>query len=131
MPWSAKAGELLRKQYAPVGSAAAASLEAALHLVSTSSNEAVDLSDLEEQLRKRRSMVEGYIDSYRRYCWSVDSLSDLELAPFHVMASEGAVHSDREHAWHLEVIARVCAEDSELLTRTATVSVDVQERREP
>ena len=46
-------------------------------------------------------MAEHYIEAYRRYCWTVHSLEDLKLAPFHLLASEGAVHSDKDHVWHM------------------------------
>ena len=58
---------------------------------------------------RRSGEIERYVDAYRRYCWPVDSLDDLKLAPFHLLASEGAVHIDRDHAWHLELAARLCA----------------------
>jgi hypothetical protein len=29
-----------------------------------------------------------YVDSYRRYCWEVQSVGDLKLAPFHLLATE-------------------------------------------
>jgi len=55
----------------------------------------------------------------------VNSLSDLKLAPFHVMASEGAVHVDKPHAWHMEVAARLSKEAAGLLISTTTVAVDL------
>ena len=45
--------------------------------------------------------------AYRRYCWSVDSVSDLKLAPFHLLATEGKVHADRAHDWHVQTLARL------------------------
>jgi protein phosphatase len=34
----------------------------------------------------------------------VHSLDDYRLAPFHLLATEGAVHADKDHVWHLESI---------------------------
>jgi protein phosphatase len=42
-------------------------------------------------------MVSDYIAAYRRYCWPFESLADYRLAPFHLLASEGVVHSDKDH----------------------------------
>ena len=53
-----------------------------------------------------------------RYCWPVHSLLDLKLAPFHLLASEGAVHADKDHVWHMEVLKRLCDADRELLLAT-------------
>ena len=36
-----------------------------------------------------------YVEAYRRYCWPVASIDDLKLAPFHLLASEGASTSTR------------------------------------
>jgi len=41
----------------------------------------------------------------------VASVADLRLAPFHLLASEGAVHVDKDHVWHLETLAEVCRAD--------------------
>ncbi len=56
--------------------------------------------------------------SYRRYCWTVHSLADLKLAPFHLLASEGAVHTDKDHVWYMTTLARLCAADDRLLLAT-------------
>jgi hypothetical protein len=53
-------------------------------------------------------------------CWSVHSLADLKLAPFHVLASEGVVHSAKDHVWHMETLAGICGADPELLLATRT-----------
>jgi protein phosphatase len=53
----------------------------------------------------------------------VRTIEDLKLAPFHMLASEGAVHIDKDHLWHLETLAELCSED-DLLHPTAHVTVD-------
>lgn len=52
-------------------------------------------------------MASKYVAAYRRYCWKVDSVDDLKLAPFHLLASEGKVHGDKTHEWHMETLARL------------------------
>ena len=67
-----------------------------------------------------------YEEAYRRYSWPVSSLADLRLAPFHLLATEGAVHASRDHAWHMETLARACrAHQSGVLLETAWRVVDV------
>ena len=53
------------------------------------------------------------------------SLTDLKLAPFHLLASEGRVHTDKNHTWHMDTLAKVCREDPELLLATSYKLVDV------
>ena len=64
-------------------------------------------------------------DAYRRYCWRVDSLLDLKLAPFHLLATEGCVHTDKDHRWHMETLARLAQADPELLLPTPFLIVDL------
>jgi len=32
----------------------------------------------------------------------------FELAPFHLLATEGKVHVDQNHVWHMDVLAKIC-----------------------
>jgi protein phosphatase len=86
LPWSAKAQELLRQQYAAVGAAGKASLSAAVSMLEQASRRGQALELLEEY-RDRAQLMDQYVEAYRRYCWDVASITDLKLAPFHVLAS--------------------------------------------
>jgi len=130
MPWSAKAQELLRRQYAPTGSAAKAGLPAAIAVLSEARKRLEELEPLLLQYRQRREAAYRYVEAYRRYCWPVESLADLKLAPFHLLASEGAVHTAKSHAWHMETLARMCEADPELLTATPSFTVDLTQPTE-
>jgi protein phosphatase len=55
----------------------------------------------------------------------VTSLADLKLAPFHLLATEGGVHVDKGHPWHMEILAEVCRADPEILLATPYKVVDV------
>jgi len=126
MPWSAKAQQLLRAQYAAVGAAGRAALaESVTALAQASVRDGT--AELATTFRARLDDVARYTDAYRRYCWPVDQVTDLKLAPFHLLASEKAVHIDKPHSWHMEQIARLAAEDDELLRATANVAVDTTE----
>lgn len=98
MPWSLKAESLLKEQYAAVGSAAVAHLEAALRIAPP---------DLRERLQRRYDKALAYRAAYRGYCWEAPGLEGLRLAPFHLMASESRTHFEREHRWHLQQLARL------------------------
>ncbi|MGZ4842468.1 MAG: polynucleotide kinase-phosphatase, partial [Candidatus Angelobacter sp.] len=125
MPWSAKAQELLRLQYAPAGAAARAALPNAIAALETAATRNSDISPLVERYRQRLEMAEKYIAAYRQYCWSVSSLDDLRLAPFHFLATEGMVHTMKDHVWHMETIARICGHDSKFLLATPHLLVDL------
>ena len=118
MPWSSKAQALLREQYAPVGSAATSALptavaaleQAAARLGTTEAGQG--LGALAKRYDRRREAAIGYVTAYQKYCWTVESLDDLAYAPFHVLASEGRVHSDRSHVEHMTQLARLAECDS-------------------
>lgn len=125
MPWSAKAQELLRFQYAAVGSAARASLHAVNDALIHANQNGADVQTLTQHFAQREQMANAFVAAYRRYCWQVHSLDDLKLAPFHLLASEGTVHLNREHTWHMDTLARLCGTDKNLLLATAYKIVDV------
>ncbi len=129
MPWSAKAQELLRQQYAATGSAATADLSATIGALTRAQDQGVDVSALLQRAQERMAAVTAYVDSYRRYVWSVDSIADLRIAPFHLLASEGRVHSDRDHGWHMTTLSRLCAADPEFLLATAHRVVDLADKQ--
>jgi protein phosphatase len=91
---------------------------------------AIDVGDLVERFAARQALVERYSAAYRRYCWPVSSVRELRLAPFHVLATEGAVHADKDHVWHLQALDVVCAaDDSGVLFTTANRTVDLTDPR--
>ncbi|HEY0684187.1 MAG TPA: hypothetical protein VGD45_17775 [Steroidobacter sp.] len=118
MPWSAKAQDLLRHQYAAVGSAAATALRQAQLVLSSAAVAEGDLSSLQQSVEARLGLVDRYRQAYRKYCWPTQGIAGLKLAPFHLLASEGRVHIDKTHVWHMETLARLAAADPELLVAT-------------
>lgn len=107
MPWSAKAQELLKQQYAAVGAAARATLTDEVGALEQATKRGLDVSELLSHTTARQQAVNDYVAAYRRYCWSVDSVSDLKLAPFHLLATDGHVHVDKPHDWHMQTLARL------------------------
>ncbi|MBV8645702.1 MAG: polynucleotide kinase-phosphatase, partial [Candidatus Eremiobacteraeota bacterium] len=92
MPWSAKAQSLVDTQYAPVGEAAAAGLDATAALLRAAVARGVDASALLERVETRGQAALRYVEAFRRYVRPVAGIDDLVLAPFHLLATEGAVH---------------------------------------
>src|SRR5260221_10496266 len=107
MPWSAKAQELLKQQYAAVGTSAQATLMDEVAVLEQAAERGLDVRELLARTKARRQMASDYVETYRRYCWPVGSMDDLKLAPFHLLASEGKVHADKPHDWHMETLARL------------------------
>jgi protein phosphatase len=126
MPWSAKAQELLRNQYAAVGSAARMALPKAMARLAETGARGLDTAPLLARYRERYELSGRFVEAYRRYCWLVSGLRDLKLAPFHLLASEGGVHIDRDHSWHMETLAELArADESGLILATRHRTVDL------
>jgi protein phosphatase len=128
LPWSAKAADLVRTQYAPVAAASSAVLCAAQGVVSAAVGRGVDAADLLTRLAERNAQASLFAAAYRRYCWPVHSVNDLSLAPFTVLAGQQRVYALRPHTWQLEVIDRICDRDPGLFRRTAAVAVRIGDR---
>ena len=140
MPWSAKAQALIREQYAPTGragvsglTASVAALDSAVKLFNGESHEVdsvtsgqnVDLNAVFERYNERAELLGKYVESYRQYCWDVESLDDYRIAPFHILASENAVHCDKNHIWHMDMIKKYISHSDKILMATNHVVVDL------
>ena len=118
MPWSAKALELVRQQYASVGTAARVGLGESVHALELAADRGIDVGDLLTRHKERADLADRFARAYQHYCWPVESLRDIRIAPFHVMVTEGAVHTDKDHVWHMSTIASFVEPEDGLLMRT-------------
>ncbi len=118
MPWSVKAQELVRQQYAAVGAASRASLTDTVNLLKQTALHNPEAEVLLARFENRLNAAEKYVAAYRRYCWHVESIADLRLAPFHLLATEGKTYFDRNHVWQMETLGKLCAADDALLLAT-------------
>lgn len=112
MPWSFKARELLRNQYAAVGAAARSACDSAVSTLERASARVPEAAGLLERYRQRRTHVQAYHRSWRRYCWPCPDIDALRFAPFHILASEGSTHFERPHLWHMQTLARLAEHES-------------------
>src|SRR5208282_2832723 len=90
--------------------------------------EAGRLDALLARTRARAANAAAFTSGYLRYCWTTDGLYGVHVAPFQLLASEGAVYHDRPHLWHLYVADRLAAACPALITTTRRVAVDTSDR---
>jgi protein phosphatase len=132
MPWSAKAQDLLRRQYAATGSAARAALAEVVTVLASRERErpeeaprseaatqtsaargveriahAPGSPELASRFRDKLDAAGRFVAAYRRYCWPVESPADLKFAPFFLLATEGRTYFDRTHDWHMRTLAEL------------------------
>ncbi len=124
LPWSVKAEELLRGQYAAVGAAARAALPAQVAVLRAVADRGIDVADLLARTRSRAANADAFTDAYRRYVWPTDGIHGLQIAPFQVLATEGRTWTDHDHPWHLQIADRLVTADPELVRPTRRLVVD-------
>jgi protein phosphatase len=128
LPWNAKAAGLLREQYAAVGAAARAALPASVAVLeraaAVSAEVGAGVGELLARTTARAGNAEAFTAAYRRYCWPTDGLDGVRVAPFQVLATEGAAHHTAPHSWHLDLADRLVAADPGTFTATRRLAVD-------
>jgi protein phosphatase len=125
MPWSAKAQSLIREQYASTGAAARIGLSHATALLHQAAARDPSVQDVAAKFNDRLARVSRYSQAYGRYCWPVTSIGDYRIAPFHLLATEGAVHMDKDHLWHMAELARLAEAGDPIIMATAHRLVDL------
>ena len=115
LPWSVKAEDLIRTQYAAVGAAALAGLGAATAACEDALRRGADVAALAGRTRERLAAAQSFTAAYRSYVWPVSSLDDLRLAPFQVLAGSAGTCLAREHTWHMQAAERLAAADPVLM----------------
>ncbi|WP_374454245.1 polynucleotide kinase-phosphatase [Nocardioides sp.] len=128
LPWSAKALELIKAQYASVGAAARHALPEARALLDAAASRGLDVGELAARTGERLANARAFRDAYAAYVRPTDGLDGVTLAPFQVLAAEGrALAVTEPHAWHLDQLARL---EGEVITPTRHRYVDLSSREE-
>jgi PNKP adenylyltransferase domain, ligase domain len=84
-----------------------------------------EVESLRARYSAREKMTAQYIEAIRHYCWPVHSVADLKLAPFHILATQGGTHTNKDHAWHMNTLSELCRADEQLFLATPYRIVDV------
>ena len=142
MPWSEKAQSLIRSMYAATGRAGLSGLDGAVQALEaanrrsslpeavsdTVSGQNADLAALLTRYQQKRDDLTHYIQAYREYCWTVRTVDDIRIAPFHLLSCEGNVFSDRTHVWHMETLRKYLTDsDDPILMATPYLCVDTED----
>ena len=129
LPWSVKAGALLREQYAAVGAAARGALPAAATALRAAAARGLDVAALLQRTEARAGNAEAFTAAYRRYCWPVEGLDGVALAPFQLLATAAETGERHPHDWHLELADRLVTVDPVTFRTTRRLVVDLTSER--
>lgn len=154
MPWSAKARSLILEQYAPTGMAGRRGLAQSIESLEAACVEQermthnnggipsapavprespagtpgdMNIAEVLAAYRSRLECLERYTEAYRRYCWSVASVDDYRIAPFHILATEGKVWHNENHLQHLAVIRDYITGNDPIFIATRHLTADLND----
>ena len=128
LPWSAKAMDLIKAQYASVGAAARRVLPEARMVLEQAAARGLDVVGLVEKVDRRLGNAEAFRDAYAAYVLPTQGLEGVTLAPFQILASEGrALALTESHEWHLSELAKL---EGDLITPTRHRFVDLASQDE-
>lgn len=112
MPWNTKAASLIRDQYAPTGKAALIGAELANDALRRLGSRGIDVpAETVERFAMRELNAASFDRVWRGYSWEAPTINEIRIAPFHVLASEGRVHSNERHVQHIEWIDMLVERD--------------------
>jgi protein phosphatase len=123
LPWSYKSEQLIRHQYAATATAGIMSLERATAALSRLRH--IEGQSVHEHFRQRLEHIRKYQEAYNRYCWPVNGVRDLRIAPFQVMAGEGMVFANHSSQWHMDICDRLVQANNSLFKPTQRYCLDL------
>jgi len=71
------------------GDPAGRAVHAENSVVAAAAARSIDVGGIANHMAERVGMAEGFVAAYGQYCCPVESLDDLKLAPFQILAGEG------------------------------------------
>lgn len=103
MPWNLKAKELIRNQYVHVSENAILDRS----IITNKLQEAVKINvELKQWLSEYDAKLENALEFkeiFQKYCWNIEGINQIQIAPFHVLAHRDKTFFDKPHTWHMEM----------------------------
>jgi protein phosphatase len=127
LPWSLKAGPMIRYQYAPVAASGLTMLQAVESGLQQGIERGLDLADDLDWAKTWETGVASYAEVIGRYAWPVDELNGVKIAPFQLLASSAGTLYDRDHLWQMAAADRLVAADPEFFQHTRRLLVEVND----
>jgi protein phosphatase len=116
-----------KEQYAAVGAAATAAVPTAIEALERAEQRGVSSAGVLDRLRAREARAAAFVEAYRRYSWIVESVDDIRVAPFHLLASSGKTYVDQDHVWHMQTLRQLATANTKLFVETAFTEVKLSD----
>lgn len=86
----------------------------------SSPGERLPIDELATSTRTRLNDAHRYREADNCYVAPFAGIENLRIAPFHLLASEGAVHSGKDHTWHMSQAHALAAADPAFFSLPST-----------
>lgn len=103
MPWNLKAKELISKQYAHVAENAILDRENLKGKLKAASFQSDIVKSWLEEYEQKLNRALIFKDVFQKYCWDIEDVEKIQIAPFHVLAHSKETFFDKSHVWHMEM----------------------------
>ena len=102
VPWNLKARELIASQYAHVAEASMMDRSTVLDKLREAQAAGRNVDDWLQETAGKLANAETFRDVFQKYCWDVDDIGDIRIAPFHTLAHSTGAFWEQTHEWHME-----------------------------
>ncbi|PJN91115.1 polynucleotide kinase-phosphatase [Bacillus sp. mrc49] len=102
MPWNLKAKELISRQYAHVSENAILDRTMLKGKLEAASLENADIQGWLEEYELKLENAHTFKEVFQKYCWDIEDMDSIQIAPFHVLAHSDQAFFDKPHTWHME-----------------------------
>jgi hypothetical protein len=102
VPWNLKARELISSQYAHVAEASLMDRELVLGKLHDAEAAGRNVEEWLQDTERKLANARTFRDVFQKYCWDVEDIGDIRIAPFHTLAHSTGAFWDQTHEWHME-----------------------------
>lgn len=103
LPWNLKARELIRNQYAHVAEQALLDREQLKRTLESAVDRVEGVRGWYTEVNKKLEQAETFKQAFQTYCWDVEDINAIKIAPFHVLAHSEETFFDKTHEWHMSM----------------------------
>lgn len=102
LPWNLKAKDLIVNQYAHVGEMALLDREKLKASLQTALESGKNVTDWMKEVDIGVENAKVFNEVYQKYCWDIDGMEGVQIAPFHTLAHSTETFFEKPHTWHME-----------------------------
>ncbi|WP_214842457.1 polynucleotide kinase-phosphatase [Exiguobacterium sp. s150] len=111
LPWNLKARELIRNQYAHVAEQALLDRKQLQQTLESAVDHVEGIQDWFTEVNQKLEQAETFKQAFQTYCWDVEEIDSIQIAPFHVLAHSEETFFNQSHEWHMSMNQKLAEMD--------------------